>query len=107
MEEKTSCSSSNPPDEISLFLHHFLLRSSSSSPPCAPASSLAPQPFFQHLHTPPSHASGEGIPSSGMDPSYAYATAAARVSHAPSSSSVGASENEADEYDCESEVVIN
>lgn len=124
MEEKASCSSSAttattttapipPQDDFSLFLHHFLHRSSSSS-----SSSLAQTQGDPHqqLHSlflsppdiqrPPARLlpSGEGISavesSAGGGGQYLLS---AGGPHAPSSS-VGASENETDDYDCESEV---
>ncbi|KAK4776018.1 hypothetical protein SAY87_023979 [Trapa incisa] len=120
MEEKASCSSSAtatatapipPQDDFSLFIHHFLHRSSSSS---SSTSSLAQaqaaadphhhlHPLFlppPDIHRPPVHLlpAEDGI-SAGVGGQYLLSACAP---HAPSSS-LGASENETDEYDCESE----
>ncbi|XP_057449535.1 transcription factor SPATULA-like isoform X2 [Lotus japonicus] len=80
-EDSYNLSSSSSQDEISLFLRQILLRSSSN--PNMPPSSNSP------LHTTAGaylSASSQPLPAANV-----------------SSSSLGVSENEADEYDCESE----
>ncbi|XP_057445591.1 transcription factor SPATULA-like [Lotus japonicus] len=81
-EDSYNLSSSSSQDEISLFLRQILLCSSSSSNPNMPPSSNSPL-----------HSTAGAFLSAPPHP-----LPAANVS----SSSLGISENEADEYDCES-----
>lgn len=130
--DKNACSSSASvaqpvaaPDEISLFLQQILVRSSTSSSDYSTSVTARAGMRSQFsLSTPPSIMGfctsnglpdnlngqcgpqflGEGI--SAVDTSGAYFLGSAS-GNAPnvSSSSLGASENENDEYDCESEVL--
>ncbi|XP_047319044.1 transcription factor bHLH61-like [Impatiens glandulifera] len=89
-----ACSSSSPPpplqpkDDISLFLHQILLRSSSSTP-------------YHHHHRPP-----PPPPPPLAESSSAWNSISSAVYLPPtvaSSSSVGNTDNDPDDYDCESE----
>ncbi|KAM6591362.1 hypothetical protein CsatA_013967 [Cannabis sativa] len=110
MYDKSICSSSSAPDEISLFLQQILVRSSSSSMNTQ-FSLTSPGNNLSRM-CPSSQMVGDGI--SAVDSSGAYFVGNNSINNtsggvaviAPnnvSSSSVGASENENDEYDCESE----
>ncbi|XP_062101957.1 transcription factor SPATULA isoform X2 [Humulus lupulus] len=112
MYDKSICSSSAS-DEISLFLQQILVRSSSSSSAMRTQFSLTSPGNLSRM-CPSSKMVGDGI--SAVDSSGAYFmgnnnnnnnnTSGGVAVVAPnnvSSSSVGASENENDEYDCESE----
>lgn len=113
-QNNNSCSSSAPAssvsvaqshsstDEISLFLQQILVRSSSLSGQQFLFSSSPPGYALTENLGRPSNDSFVGGGIRGVDVSTAVVTASGPN---VSSSSVGASENEADEYDCESEVV--
>ncbi|KAM1529513.1 hypothetical protein ACFX1Z_018713 [Malus domestica] len=113
----TCCSSSSQaaqphsaPDDMSLFLQQILVRSSSSlasvvaQPGKAPQFLFSPSPSVGALlpgnleH--PCHSGFFGDEITAIDSSAAFVSAG---NPNVSSSSLGASENEADEYDCESE----
>ena len=94
-------------DEISLFLQQILVRSSSSSSSSLDStSSAAMRTQFSDNRSRMcrSQVVGDGI--SAVDSSGAYLLGSTSGVLGPnvSSSSVGVSENENDEYDCESEV---
>ncbi|KAL6224827.1 hypothetical protein ACLB2K_003682 [Fragaria x ananassa] len=111
-QNNNSCSSSAPAssvsvaqshsstDEISLFLQQILVRSSSLSGQQFLFSSSPPGYALTENLGRPSNDSFVGGGIRGVDVSTAVVTASGPN---VSSSSVGASENEADEYDCESE----
>lgn len=82
------CSSSSATDEISLFLQQILVRSS-------PPENLSRLCRKQLV--------GDGI--SAVDSTGGYLLASTTAANVSSSSVGGASENENDEYDCESEVI--
>ncbi|CAN6680104.1 unnamed protein product [Malus baccata var. baccata] len=116
--KKATCSSSSSPaaqphsasDDMSLFLQQILVRSSSSlasvvaQPGKAPQFLFSPSPSVGALlpgnleH--PCHSGFFGDEITAIDSSAAFVSAG---NPNVSSSSFGASENEADEYDCESE----
>ena len=93
-------------DEISLFLHQILLRSSSSSSVAAGlfgSSAAASAP--ENLSRPRGgEISAVDSPTAGCLAAFASGPIAANVT---SSSPLGPSETENDEYDCESEVILS
>ncbi|KAB1214752.1 Transcription factor SPATULA [Morella rubra] len=125
--DKTSCSSSTSApqpqllpsssstsphvgasDEISLFLHQILLHSTSSSPPLAVQTSNQAQPSNSNVLLGNLDRSScrsvlvqDGI--SALESSSGVSTGSGVFLSNVPTSSLGASENETDEYDCESE----
>ncbi|KAI4381647.1 hypothetical protein MLD38_007704 [Melastoma candidum] len=106
MEERPTCSSSqaatpippqqrhHPQDEISLFLHQVLLRSSSSHPR---------RPDAHHTTFSSSSSSCTPASSSAAVAGYFFGSVAANACPSSVVGGGGVSENEGDEYDCESE----
>ncbi|KAG6666229.1 hypothetical protein I3843_01G016000 [Carya illinoinensis] len=104
----SSSSHAGAPDEISLFLHQILLRSSSSSSPFVSNTGKQAQlcdsdvlPGNPHRSSCRSALVQDGI--SAVESSSAMSTGSGVFLSNLSTSSLGASENETDEYDCESE----
>ena len=111
--DKNLSSSSSSQDEISLFLRQILLRSSSSAASSSQAHNAnaaqenAPHPSSSYSSFPSSSPLRDGkISALGSSPGFLSASGAygSMKGQSGSAANVSVSENDTDDYDCESEV---